>query len=139
MIPNHARFLEAIHAKKKVCVRFYSKADNGLLDRVCAPLDYGPGDNFKDGMNRYWLWDYTKDPGSPTLGLGPQQIVDLQMLGDSFDPASLDFHPAEWSIPRDWAWQPQSTPAPIGANTAAPAPGTVGANLKPPQTVPANP
>jgi Hsp20/alpha crystallin family len=58
MIPNHTRFIEAIHAKKKVCVRFYSQADSGVLDRVCAPMDYGPGGEFKDGLNRYWLWDY---------------------------------------------------------------------------------
>jgi hypothetical protein len=27
MIPSHKQFIEAIHAKKKVCVRFYSTAD----------------------------------------------------------------------------------------------------------------
>ena len=58
MMPNHPRFIEAINQKKKVSVRFYSKADTGLLDRVCAPMDYGPGGEIQDGLNRYWLWDY---------------------------------------------------------------------------------
>ena len=47
MIPNHAQFLAAIKDKKKVCVQFYSKADSGVLDRVCAPMDYGPGAAFR--------------------------------------------------------------------------------------------
>lgn len=89
MIPKHPQFIEAINAKKKVCVRFYSKPDSGVLDRVCAPMDYGPGRDSKDGLNRYWLWDYLSDTGSHTLGLMPQQIVDLQVLGEEFDPAQF--------------------------------------------------
>ena len=102
MLPNHARFIEAIHEKKKVCVRFYSKADNRVLDRVCAPMDYGPGDEIKDGFNRYWLWDYMSNTGSHILGLVPQQIVDLRVLGEVFDPAEFGVTPWPWSIPREW-------------------------------------
>ncbi len=102
MIPNHAGFIEAIHAKKKVCVRFYSKADSGMLDRVCAPMDYGPGGEVQDGLNRYWLWDYASNTGTHTLGLTPQQIVDLQVLGAVFDPADFGVTPWPWSILRDW-------------------------------------
>ena len=102
MIPNHSRFIEAIQEKKKVCVRFYSKADSGVLDRVCAPMDYGPGGEVQDGLNRYWLWDYASNTGTHTLGLIPQQIVDLQVLGAVFDPAEFGVTPWPWSIPRDW-------------------------------------
>jgi hypothetical protein len=49
MIPNHKEFIEAINEKKKVRVRFYSQADSGLLDRVCAPMDYGPGGGLAEG------------------------------------------------------------------------------------------
>src|ERR1022692_2618747 len=35
MIPNHAQFIQAIKEKKKVWVKFYSKADNGVLEQVC--------------------------------------------------------------------------------------------------------
>ena len=68
MIPNHIQFIEAIKAKTKVCVRFYSKADSGVIDLVCAPMDYGPGAGVQDGINRYSLWDYTSNNGSHTLG-----------------------------------------------------------------------
>ena len=113
MIPNHERFLEAILEKRKVCVRFYSRADNGVLDRVCAPLDYGPGNETEDGLNRYWLWNYGNSPGPRTLGLAPQHILDVQVLGESFDPAGLEFELPHWSVPRDWGLQPKPSDAPI--------------------------
>ena len=98
MIPNHAQLIAAIHEKKKVCVRFYSRADSGVLDRVCAPMDYGPGGENDDGLNRYWHWDYASNTGSHTLGLVPQQIVDLQVLGEVFDPAQFAIGPSPASV-----------------------------------------
>jgi len=102
MIPKHQQFIEAISEKKKVSVQYYSKADSGVLDRVCAPMDYGPGAENQDGLNRYWLWDYASNIGTRTLGLLPQQIVDLQVLGELFNPADFGDPPAPWSIPREW-------------------------------------
>jgi hypothetical protein len=94
MIPNHAQFMTAIQEHKKVWLRFYSTADSGLLDRVCAPMDYGPGGGIQDGLNRYWLWDYTSNTGTHTLGLLPKQIVELRTLGDTFDPAQFTIGPS---------------------------------------------
>ena len=94
MIPNHAQFLGAIKEKKKVSVRFYSLPDTGVLDRICAPMSYGPGGGIHDGLNRYWLWNYASDTGVHTLGLVPKQIVDLSVLGEIFDPAEIINEPA---------------------------------------------
>lgn len=104
MIANHPRFLEAIRDRKKVSVRFYSKPDSGVIDRVCAPMDYGPGIGTTDGLNRYWLWDCSGkgNPGSQPLGLLPQEIVDLQVLGDLFDPADFGDAAWPWAVTRDW-------------------------------------
>ena len=114
MIPNHPRFLEALNDKKKVSVRFFSKADNGVLDRVCAPISYGPGEN-GDGLNRYWLWDYASTTGEHTLGLVPQQIVELQVLGEMFDPLPFMNEPSPVV-----AAQPGGLPAsPVAASAAA--------------------
>jgi hypothetical protein len=89
MIPNHPLFVEALNEKKKVRVRLYSVPDNGVVDRVCAPLEYGPGVE-QDGLNRYWLWDYAAGPGAHTLGLLPQAILDLQVLGEKFDTTQFE-------------------------------------------------
>lgn len=104
MIPNHAQFIEALNEKKKVRVRLYSIPDSGVVDRVCAPMDYGPGAAHQDDLNRYWLWDYT-GRGSHILGLLPQEILDLQVLGEMFDPVEFNPRPAQWFTPRDWGSQ----------------------------------
>lgn len=93
MIPNHKQFIDAITEKKKVCLRFYSKADTGVIDLVCAPMDYGPGPDAGNDVNRYWFWDYSSNTGSPTLGLLPEQVLDLRILGQGFDPADFNTPP----------------------------------------------
>jgi len=114
MIPNHARFIEAIKQKKKVTVRFYSKADNGVLDRICAPMSYGQGDESHDELNRYWLWDYEGNTGPHVLGLLPQQIVDLQVLGLSFSPEEFVRLPPRASVSRS------PSPAAVASSPAPP-------------------
>ena len=102
MIPNHKEFIQAIQAKTKVCVRFYSKADSGVVDLVCAPLDYGPEAAIPDGVNRYSLWDYSSNNGSHILSLLPEQVLDMRILGELFDPAKIEVRPPHWFIARDW-------------------------------------
>jgi hypothetical protein len=103
MIPNHKQFIEAIKEKHKVCLRFYSKADSEVIDLLCAPVDYGPGAGNHDGVSRYWLWDYTSNNGSHTLSLLPEQVLDIRVLGEVFDPEQIEIKPPQWSIPRDWS------------------------------------
>ena len=86
------QFMAAIREKKKVSVRYYSHADSGVLDRICAPMNYGPGE-LHDGLNRYWFWDYASNTGVHTLGLMPKQIEDLQVLGELFAPADYISEP----------------------------------------------
>ncbi|MBI3414725.1 MAG: hypothetical protein HY043_05295 [Verrucomicrobia bacterium] len=102
MIPNQDRFIEAMHEKKKVSAKFYSQADSGFLNRICAPLDYGPAGETQDELNRYWLWDYESNLDGHTLGLLPAQIVDLRVLGEVFDPAQFGAKLRSWPTPRDW-------------------------------------
>jgi len=116
MIPNHKQFIEAIGEKKRVNLRFYSKADSGIIDLVCAPMDYGPAAEFQDGVNRYQLWDYTSNNGSHRLVFLPEQILSLSVLGTLFDPAEFGAPPPTWSIPRDWS-------APSGSGTKLPSAG----------------
>ncbi len=93
MIPNHAKFIAAMADQKKVSVRFFSQADNGVLNRICAPMNFGPGNESKDELNRYWLWDYAGTNGVHTLGLVPQQMVELSVLGEGFDASVFTSEP----------------------------------------------
>jgi hypothetical protein len=89
MIPNHADFIQSIQDHKKLVIEYYSSADSGVLSRVCAPMDYGPGFESKDGIHRYWVWDYAGSPGVQILGLVSQQIVSVKVTGEEFDPSQL--------------------------------------------------
>lgn len=114
MIPKHDQFIAALNEKKKICVRFYSKPDSGVLDRVCAPMDYGPGGEINDGLHRYWLWDYLGDSGLHNLGLVPEQIVDLQVLGEGFDPATIGAELPPGSVPPTGGLQAATVGLPDG-------------------------
>jgi hypothetical protein len=102
MIPNHKQFIEAIQQKRRVALRFYSTADSQVIDLICAPMDYGATAEAPDGVNRYFLWDYTSNNGSHTLSLLAEQVLDIRVLGQVFDPADIDARPARWFIARDW-------------------------------------
>jgi hypothetical protein len=103
MIAHHSQFLAAIGAKRKVRLRYYSQTDTGVQDRVCAPLDFGPGDGLAmDGLDRYWLWDYAGNPDARALGLLPPEIVELSVLDEILDPAEFSAHAWPWSVARDW-------------------------------------
>ena len=116
MIPNHEAFLGAIREKKMIRVAFYSQPDSGTVDRECAPLDYGPGPGGKDPRNRYWIWDHAVAADLNPLGLLPDQIVSVNVLGSDFDPARLALGDRTWSVPRPWGMPPPSAGQP---NTTA--------------------
>lgn len=85
MIANHDDFLEAIRRHKLVRVAFYSLPDHDIVDRECAPLEYAPAPGKHDPANRYWVWDPVHSAGANPLGLSPDQIVSLEVLGKDFD------------------------------------------------------
>ena len=119
MIPNHTLFLEALKDKKKVRVQFYSKADGGVVDRVFAPMAYGPGGGENaDGLNRYWLWD-SSGATACALGLVPQQIVDLHMLGETFESSEFTSTPATVASVHG----EDLPPAPVASGGGPPNPG----------------
>ena len=66
-------------------------------------MDYGPSRKFKDGIDRYHLWDYDSDNGPHTLSLPDNQISKIEVMDDSFDPKEFVTWPENWIIPRNWA------------------------------------
>lgn len=91
----HDKFLAAIVDQKKVSIRFFSEADNSVLNRICAPINYGPVSEPADGLNRFRFWDYATSPGKHTLELLPPQIIELSVLDEKFDAATFSSEPAE--------------------------------------------
>jgi hypothetical protein len=47
----------------------------------------------------------------------PRQIMELDVLGEVFDPAQLEVRLPQWSIPRDWGTPPQPLDVPMAVST----------------------
>ncbi len=107
MISNHDQFLDAIREQKLIRIVFYSQPDGGTVDRECAPLDYGPELGASDPLNRYWIWDPANTAGANPLGLLPDQIVNVFVLGTTFDPEKLGVVERPWFVLRDWGRHPE--------------------------------
>lgn len=95
-------FIAAIHGKKKVNLTFYSKEDGGILTRLCAPMDYGPSRRAHDKSDRFHLWDYESDQKNHVLSLLPDQVIDIAILAEAFDPADFITWQTNWFVPRNW-------------------------------------
>jgi hypothetical protein len=98
-------FIQAIRDRKKVTVSFYSKEDQRVMVRKCAPMDYGPSRRTKEKNDRYHLWDYNSDTRIHTLSLNPEQVANIEVLDESFEPSEFvtwDTKKSAWFIPRNW-------------------------------------
>lgn len=99
---KHSEFIAAIHGKRKLRIVFYSEDDGQNVERTCAPMDYAAGARIKDGIPRYWVWDYDSDEKNHPLPLRSERIVSLTTLDQSFDPAEFVTWKTNWQIARDW-------------------------------------
>ncbi|MBL9204750.1 MAG: hypothetical protein JNN01_06675 [Opitutaceae bacterium] len=121
MISSHTQFIDAIRARERIRLSFYSLPDTGTVDHECAPLDYGPEPGEGAPVNQYWVWDYNATPGKHFIGLNPDQIVSCRVLGMGFDPLIMDLGDRAWSVPRSWSSAPPVTPVTTLIATATPA------------------
>lgn len=95
-------FIGAIHSKSKVRLTFHSKEDGNALIRTCAPMDYGPSTRAHNKSDRFHFWDYDSDTERHTLSLLPEQVISIEVLPDTFDPAEFVTWAPNWIIKRDW-------------------------------------
>jgi len=95
-------FIQAIYDKKKIRVSFYSKEDKEVIVRICAPMDYGPSRRVTDKSDRFHMWDYESDTEQHTLSLKPEQISDIEVLEETFEPSEFVTWQTDWIVPRDW-------------------------------------
>lgn len=101
MMTNHDLFLEAIRNKKKVKVTVDSK-EKGLIVRRCIPFDYGPSRIHKDGKYRYHFFDLDSPQGPHNLSILPEQLRNIEILDENFNPGDYVKWTPAWFIPRDW-------------------------------------
>lgn len=95
-------FIDAIHSKNKIRLTFHSKEDRQSLTRICAPMDYGPSTRANNKSDRYHSWDYDSDTAHHTLSLLPEQVISIEVLTATFDPAEFVTWQPNWIVQRDW-------------------------------------
>ena len=81
-------FIRAIEEKKLVLITAET-LESGHFQRTCVPLDFGPSGKPRDGLDRFHLWDLNSPHGAHKLLLLPSQLLDLEVLPESFDPKTL--------------------------------------------------
>jgi hypothetical protein len=103
MIMNdyHEIFLNAIHSRNHLHLTFNAN-EKGLILRQCIPFDFGPSNRYKDGNNRYHLYDLDSPEGKHNLSILPIQLIKFELSKDLFDPAHYVTWTPRWHIARDW-------------------------------------
>lgn len=99
---DHANFLKGITSQQKIRLRFFSKEDGAELERECAPMDFGPSNRTAESSNRYHSWDFESDQKNHTLSLLRDQIKQIELLDESFDPTEFVKWTPAWFTKRDW-------------------------------------
>jgi len=102
---DHNDFVSGINEKRKITLSFYSKEDGSVLIRTCAPMDFGPSRRVLNDINRYHFWDYDSDEQRHNLSLKAEQIVNIELTEDCFDPSEFitwDLIKSPWFLKRDW-------------------------------------
>jgi hypothetical protein len=105
MHAHHQVFLDAIGARRRLSVKFVDPKTGKEMERVVAPLDFGPLRGPGDGADRYQFWDLQRTHKPFNLALLPDAILEMVALDETFDPAQIitwAFKPGAWRIPRDW-------------------------------------
>ncbi len=65
-------------------------------------MDYGPSRIAHNKDDRYHFWDYDSDTKRHTLSLLPEQVYDVEVLDEIFDPSEFINWDSKWFYPRDW-------------------------------------
>ncbi len=100
------KFLQAIDSKLKVNITFNSK-EKGQITRVCIPFDFGASQKVDaiDKTEKYHLWDLNSPDGPHNLPLNPDQVISIEVLNETFDPAEYVKWQPKWVYKRDWGMQ----------------------------------
>lgn len=98
---HYENFIDAIICTQLVQVSINSK-EKGFIKRICVPFDFGPSRKFKDGIERYHFLDLDSPDGPHNLSILPDQLIDLEVLDNKFDPADYIHWTPNWYVARDW-------------------------------------
>jgi len=102
---NHEKFLQAIHNKRILQVEFDSY-EKWIIVRHCIPFDFWPSrrKNLKENPDRYHFYDLDSPEQKHNLSIIPEQLIELSVTEDDFDPATYIKRTPNRFVERDW-WE----------------------------------
>lgn len=98
---NYEKFIDAIHNKKMILLKFNSK-EKGVITRLCIPFDYGPSRRYKDDLDRYHLYDLDSPEEKHNLSILSEQVINIEVLNKDFEPSDYVSWQPNWFVKRDW-------------------------------------
>lgn len=100
---NPAVFLKAIDSMSKIRIIFDSKS-KGRITRVCLPFDFGPSqkDGAIDRSEKYHVYDLDSPDGPHVIPIAPNNIIDIEVLNEKFDPVEYVNWEPKWIDKRNW-------------------------------------
>jgi hypothetical protein len=101
MATHHEIFLLSIHGRKHLNITFDSK-EKGIIKRTCVPFDFGPSRKYKDGLDRFHLYDLDSPDGKHNLSILPTQLHNIELVEIIFDPKDYVTWTPNWIVARDW-------------------------------------
>lgn len=98
---NYDLFIASIHKRNTIKISCNTK-EKGLIERVCIPFDFGPSRRYKDGLDRFHFYDLNSPDGKHNLSILAEQLIDVELLVDIFEPGDYVKWAPNWIVKRDW-------------------------------------
>ncbi|WP_353095846.1 hypothetical protein [Tissierella praeacuta] len=82
---------------------FYNRTvEKREIVRQCIPFDYGTSRKYKYGFDRYHFYTLNSPEGNHNLSVLPDQVLNIELMNKTFDPADYIKWKPNWIIDRDW-------------------------------------
>ena len=65
-------------------------------------MDIGPSSRAKDKSDKFHMWDYESDEKPHTVSLKPNQIQNIEVTEETFEPSEFITWLPKWFIIRGW-------------------------------------
>ena len=91
-------FFKAIDTKTIIIIRFDSK-EKGEIVRRCIPFDYAPARGDIRKPFKYQTYDLDSEHNLP---IAPEQIIEIQLTTQHFNPEQIVTWPTNWFYKRNW-------------------------------------
>ncbi len=98
-------FLDALNAKRRLSVTFFSRKEDREKTRICAPMDIGPLRGAIEPVEHFQLWDLEGRKKPLNIAVLPSDVRSITVLEEMFDPKEIitwQFKPNAWHVTRDW-------------------------------------